>query len=450
MIIGIYFVKSFCNQNITPIFNVMRNLPPQLSFVNDAISKARELEIIRMLASHDESTGSTFIVKGQKLSNFLTSNYLALEMDARVKQAAIEGIQRFGLQVAISSTYITFEHAAELEDKLEKIFGLPSIIASSTASGNLAYIQTIISPKDAIILDQFAHESVKTGAAMVKANGGHVETIKHNQMEVLEKRIKALRETHENVWYLADSIYSMHGDTAPMKDIEVLLNTYDNFYCYIDDAHGMSWIGENGKGYALHTMKHEKLYVITALNKGFGAMGSALIFPDKATKSFVQNCNGAIRYSAPTPLSGIMAASRIADIHISGEIYEKQAQLNELITHFKRKSKELNLPITNYTHSPIFFLATGSNVENLYKFSTHFRDSGFLMGAATLPVVPVAHSGYRISLSLYQDIKNIDALLNTIAEYMEDLERKGLFSREEALKGFKLNIKERERALALL
>lgn len=429
----------------------MKKLSPQMSFVNETFSKAREIGIIRMKTSHDEQTGSSFIVNGKKISNFLTSNYLAFEMDERVKQAAIEGIQRFGLQIAISSTYLSFEHAIELEEKLEKIFGLPVITASSTSAGNMAYIPTVISSNDAIILDQFVHESVKMAADIVKAKGGHVETIKHNQMEVLDKRIKTLSETHENVWYLADSVYSMHGDTAPFKDIELLLNTHDKFHCYIDDAHGMSWIGENGKGFALHSIqKHPKLYIITSLNKAFGAMGSALIFPDKATKSFVENCNGAIRYSSPTPLMGVLAASKIADIHLSSEIYERQARLNDLIVFFKKKAKELNLPITNYTHSPLFYLATGSSMENIYKFSTHFRDSGFLMGACTLPAVPVAQSGYRISLSLYQNISETEKLLNNIAEYMEDLERKGQFNREEALKGFKLNIKERERALALI
>jgi 7-keto-8-aminopelargonate synthetase-like enzyme len=429
----------------------MKHLNSQISFVNDIFSKGQEDGFIKLRAFHDESTGSFFHVKGKILSNFICNNYLAFEMDERVKQAAIEGIQRFGLQTSISRTYLSFDHFNELEEKLEHIFGLPTIIASCTALGNLAYIPLIVGPNDAIILDQFVHESVKMSANLMKADGRHVETIKHSQMEVLEKRIKTLRETYENVWYMADSVYSMHGDTAPLKDIETLLNTYDNFYVYIDDAHGMSWVGQNGKGFTLNTInKHPKLYVITALNKGFGAMSSALIFPDRATKNFVETCNAAIRFSAPTPHAGILAASKIADIHLSDEIYEKQARLNELIVFFKKRAQELNLPIINYTHTPIFFLATGGNTENLFKFSKHFMDSGFLMSVATLPVVPIAHSGYRISLSLYQDIKSIDKLLNTIAEFMEDLERKGLFNREEALKGFKINNKERERILTLV
>ncbi|GGD48710.1 hypothetical protein GCM10011514_11010 [Emticicia aquatilis] len=427
----------------------MKNIDSRLSLIKEVFTKAHDLELIRIRAKLDNSSGSTFDLNGQDMTNFICNNYLAFEMDERVKQAAIEGIQRFGLQTSVSRTYVTFDHFNELEEKLEKIFELPTIIASCTALGNLAYIPLIVGSNDAIILDQFAHESVKMAANLLKVEGRHIEVIKHNNMEILEKRIKVLRETYTNIWYLADSVYSMHGDTAPIQDIETLLNSYDNFYCYLDDAHGMSWIGKNGKGFVLNKInKHEKLYIITALNKGFGAMSSALIFPNKEIKTYVETCNAAIRFSAPTPHAGILAASKIADIHLSSEIYEKQAQLNELITHFKSRAKQLNLPIINFSHTPIFYLAVGASVDVLFKFGKYFKDSGFLMSMASYPVVPVVHSGFRISLSLYQTTKSIDNLLFTIAEYIEDLERKGQFNREDALKGFKLNIKERERMLA--
>jgi 7-keto-8-aminopelargonate synthetase-like enzyme len=429
----------------------MQHSNSQIAFFNDVISKGREQGLMRMQAFHNESRGSTFNVNGKQLSNFLSNNYLGFEMDERVKQAAIEGIQRFGLQTSISRHYLSFDHYNELEEKLEKIFGLPTIISSCTSLGNMAYIPMIVDSNDAIIIDQFAHSTIKMAVNLAKVDGCYVETIKHNQMEVLEKRIKTLRETHKNIWYMADSVYSMHGDTAPFQELEVLLNTYENFNCYIDDAHGMSWIGENGKGHVLHSMnKHERLYVIAALNKGFGAMSAALIFPNKEVKNYVENANIAITTSAPTPHAGIFAASKIADIHLSSEIYEKQAQLNEMILFFKKKAKALNLPIANFSHTPLFFLAAGGKSENLYLLSKHFIDAGFLISAATSPIVPISHSGFRISLSLYQTVKDVDKLLNTIAECIEYLEKKGLYNREEALKGFKLNTKERERTLALI
>ena len=416
----------------------MKDLPKQMSYVNDVFSTARDLGLIQVKAQQDENSNRKISINGKSYVSFMSNNYLAFENDERVKEAAIEGIRRYGMQTSISRMYMSFDHYLELEEKLEKIFGLPTFLSPSTTLGHFAYLPVIIGKNDAVIMDQFVHESVQLAVSTLKAEGYHVEMVKHSQMEMLERRIKILSEKYDNVWYLADSVYSMHGDVAPLKDIETLLNTYEKFKIYIDDAHGMSWVGENGKGLALHNIpRHEKMYVITSLNKGFGAFSSALIFPNELTKQTVYNCGGALRFSAPTLHAGITAASCIADIHLTDEIYEKQIRLSELISVFKQKSKELNLPIINYAHTPQFFLGLGS-VELLIRFSQFLMGREFLVSPSTVPAVPVKHSGFRISLSLYQTVEDVKNLLDLLAEYIEQLEKEGVFNRELVLKGFKM------------
>lgn len=417
------------------------------AIVNESFSKAGHLGIINLLHTSDEIfTGNSFDVKGKKLANFITSNYLGFEQDERVKQAAIKGIEENGVVVALSRTYLAFEKQYELEQKLEEIYDQPVMVSSCTTLGNLAYVPLLVGPNDAIILDQFVHGSVKMGANLAKAEGVHVETIKHNQMEVLEKRIKSLRATYDKVWYFADSVYSMLGDIAPLQDIETLLNVYENFYCFIDDAHGMSWIGKHGRGYTLNKIhKHPKLYIIAALNKGYGAMGGALIFPSKEAKEYAEISNTIIILTTPIPPAGLYAGLEIANIHLSDEIYEKQAQLNERIEYFKNKAKGLNLPIVNFEHSPIFYLACG-NLERMYILAKHLVTTGFLVAPAGLPVVPNSHSGLRITINLHHSIKDIENLLNVLAEYMQELEHKNLFNREEALKAFRIRNRPKELA----
>ncbi|MFD2523148.1 aminotransferase class I/II-fold pyridoxal phosphate-dependent enzyme [Emticicia soli] len=424
----------------------MKDLSKQMLYVNDVFSNARDLGLIQVKAHQDEESSRKISIDGKSYISFMSNNYLAFENDERVKEAAIEGIRKYGMQTSISRMYMSFDHYLELEDKLEKIFGLPTFLASSTTLGHFAYLPVIIGRNDAVILDQFVHESVQLAVNTLKADGYHVEMIKHSQMEMLERRIKALSEKYDNVWYMADSVYSMHGDVAPMKDIEMLMNKYDKFKTYIDDAHGMSWIGEHGKGFALHNIpRHEKMYVITSLNKGFGAFSSALIFPNKLTKQTVYNCGGALRFSAPTLHAGITAASCIADIHLTDEIYERQMRLNELITVFKQKAIDLKLPIINYAHTPQFFMGLGS-VELLIRFSQFLMSKDFLLSPSTVPAVPVKHSGFRISLSLYQTVEDVKNLCDLLAEYIEVLEKEGSFNKEQVLKGFKMRDKQHDKA----
>ena len=64
---------------------------------------------------------------------------------------------------------------------------------------------------------------------------------------MLESRIKALRNDYKKIWYMADGVYSMQGDFAPIKELYKLADQYEQLHLYIDDIHGMSWAGPNGK-----------------------------------------------------------------------------------------------------------------------------------------------------------------------------------------------------------
>ena len=72
--------------------------------------------------------------------------------------------------------------------------------------------------------------------------------IRHNNMEMLEDMIRENPNKYDQIWYMADGVYSMFGNLAPMDDLLTLLEKYENFHLYIDDAHGMSWTGKYGRG----------------------------------------------------------------------------------------------------------------------------------------------------------------------------------------------------------
>lgn len=415
----------------------MNHLSKQLQSVNEIFSYATDVGILRLTARKDEESNRVIHINDKPLLNFATNNFLGFENDPRVKEAAVEGINRYGLFTSVSRTYFSYEHYLELEEKLEKIFDLPVFLANNTSQGHFSYLPLIIGKNDVIITDQFLHASVQMAVQYLKGGGVHSEMIRHNNMDELEYKIKILSESYDRVWYLADSVYSMHGDVAPMKDIEVLLNTHDKFNVYIDDAHGMSWIGENGKGYCLHHLpKHEKLYTICSLNKGFGATSAALVFPNQKVKELVHNCGFPVIFSSPTMHAGVTAASRIADIHLSIEIYEKQVMLSERIALFNRRAKELNLPLANFLHTPIFYLGLGS-MDATVLFAKHLQSKGFIMSIASAPSVPINQSGLRFIMGLHQTLADIENLVCTIAEYMEHLEKTGQFNREIVMKVFR-------------
>lgn len=423
----------------------MEHLSRELQYVNDLFGEAKNRGLMFLESNKDENSNNIILYKGKRLLNFITNSYLALENDPRIKQAAIEGIERYGLFSSVSRTYLSFDHYLELEDKLEKIYGLPTFLINNVSSGHFAYLPLIIGQNDAIITDQFVHRSVNIAVQYLKGGGIYSEVLRHNQMGDLEKRIKILGETYEKVWYLTDGVFSMQGDVAPFADLEVLLNTYDKFNLYIDDAHGMSWIGENGKGYCLHKLpRHDRMYIISSLNKGFGATNAAMIFPNQKTKDLVHKLGLPVIFSSPTMHAGITAASALADIHLSEEIYERQAMLNERIKFFKQRVRELEIPLINpNSHTPIGFIVLG-NVEAMAQFGEKMQDRGFIMSIASFPSVPLKHSGFRVSISLHQSMNDIENLLNNVVEAIAELEKSDVFNREVVFKSLKQAEKRNE------
>lgn len=415
----------------------MEQLSKQQRLVYDLFNEGDEREIMFLNVRNDEKTNRILYHNDKPFINFITNNFLGFENDKRVKEAAIEGINKYGVFTSVSRTYYSYEHYLELEDKLEKIYGNPVLTINNTSQGHFAYLPSIIGQNDLIILDQFVHKTVQVAAQFLKGGGVQLDVLRHNQMEELEKKIKANQDKYNKIWYFTDSVFSMHGTTAPFKDIEVLLNSYEKFNVYIDDAHGMSWIGENGKGYCFHKIAHhERLFVISALNKGFGATCAAMIFPDQKTKDIVHKIGIPLMFSSPAPHSSITAASKIADIHLSPEIYERQMMLNERIVLFRKKCKEYNIPLFNiFSPTPIGYMILG-NADATIQFLERMFKKGFILGGSSYPSVPMKHTGVRVLLSLHQTLQDIENLVMSSAETIKELQNLGIYNQEENLKGF--------------
>lgn len=415
---------------------MVNSLPPQLGFVYDTFKYGQESGILQLRADNESFDGKRLYINGKETISFNTNNYLDFQDDERVKEAAIEMIKKFGIHTSIPRPFMSFSHFEEAEDKLEKIFGLPTLLCNTTSSGHFSYLPLIIGKNDAVIMDQFVHKSVQQTVQFLKGDGIYAEFVRHNQTDILEQRIKVLQEKYDKVWYLCDGVYSMHGDGAPLGDIEILLNSYDSFYCYVDDAHGMSWIGQNGKGYVFHHLpKHDKMFVITSLNKGFGSFCSVMVFPNQKTKDLIKTIGSSIIFSTCPLHATVGAVSAIADIHLTEEIYEKQMRLKDNIDYFNKKANELNIPIANNHFTPIFLVGCG-DTENTVSVAQHLINGGVIAGVSAYPSVPVKCSGLRVNINIYHNRADIDKIIRLIDESMESLENKGILNRDSIRSAF--------------
>ena len=144
----------------------------------------------------------------------------------------------------------------------------PVLVAKNSTLCHLGTIPSIVRDEDVVILDHQVHNSVQSACQMLKPRGIRVEMIRHSNLEMLEDRIKQLRDKHSKIWYMIDGVYSMFGDCAPLPELIQLLNKYPQFHLYVDDVHGMSLGRGNGTGYVMSKIKtlHDKIVLVATLS----------------------------------------------------------------------------------------------------------------------------------------------------------------------------------------
>ena len=391
------------------------------------------------IATQKEMTSGDkrIIIKGEKFVTFSLSDYLMLMHDERIKQGAIEAIRNNGFNLSISREFMHLHLTDEAEEILSKVFSNPVVLYPKTTLAHVGALPLLIDRKDAVILDHHVHATINMAADMVKAHGTHLEMIRHNNLNQLEERIKELRKTHKKVWYLADGVYSMYGDLIPIKEINALMDKYEEFYTYVDDAHGVSWAGPNGAGYVLSQGKqHPKMVLAVSFGKGYGAGGGAIVCPSEEIKKKLIYLSGPLMFTGPlesSTLGGLIASSKI---HLSPEIYDLQNELKTLIDYLYDRVEELGLPLADYTRTPTVYFPFGKP-EAVFEAGKFIFGNKMTATAGLFPAVPYNNSGVRVQITLYQTKEDVEKLLQTLKQAYIYMEKEKGFSIEETMKHFK-------------
>ena len=414
----------------------MKKLSAQAELANRVVSQGRDLGMGHLKVSQVLDNGKTVVINGKKITSFSSCGYLGLEYDPRLMQAAKDAIDQYGTHFSSSRSFLELSLFEQLEDLLSQIFGKPTLYAQSTTLGHIAVIPTIMDAEDAIILDHRVHNSVSNAVSMVKARGTYVEMVRHNNMEMLESRIQKLHDKYERIWYMADGVYSMLGDTAPLSILNDLMDKYEKFYVYYDDAHGMSWTGDKGAGFILNGTKyHDKMVLVTSLGKGFGTLGGALVLPDKEMHTLIRNIGATLMFSIQPQPATVAASIASAKLHLSNEIEVQQKKIKANIQYFNLTARSRNLPLASAEKTPISFIGAGSP-EMAFAISRKVIDNGFYVNSVVYPAVPHKNTGLRITLTANHSFADIYELLNCIADEFQNLEKKSSINRAEIVKAF--------------
>ena len=417
-----------------------------LDTVDEVFTDAKKSGVLHLYAEDSRFSGRNIRIGDRDLFHFGTTGYLGLEQDQRLKRAAIEAIENYGTQFPLSKSYVSFVLYKALEEKLVQMYGNPIIVTKNSTLGHIGVIPCVVRDEDAVVVDHQAHWSMHNACQLLKPRGIPVELIRHSNLNMLEDRIKSLQATHKKIWYMADGIYSMYGDCAPIADLTFLYNKYSQLCLYFDDVHGMSWVGKNGTGYVLDQLKTlpDRVLLFGTLSKSFGASGAVLVCADTEMHRRIKTFGGPLTFSAQLEPASVAAACASADIHLSNEIYAMQRELADNISYFNSLLRETDLPLIETNNCPVFYIGTGMPVTG-YNFVNRLMDEGFFVNLGIYPGVPVKNTGVRLTISRHNHREEMKSLVDAMVyHYPKALAETGA-TKNKVRKAFRLPVQENEK-----
>jgi 7-keto-8-aminopelargonate synthetase-like enzyme len=378
-----------------------------------SVQKAADAGVIMETVDDSVYLGQKVEIGGVSLLNFGGCSYLGLEQRSELSEAVVRAVKRFGTQFSISRAYLQSPLYRSLESALDEMIGGGNVLVTpSTTLGHLAALPVLIRPGDGVVIDQFAHASLQMATSLLRNTT--IETVRHNRMELLDRKIAQLVKAHRRVWYIGDGLYSMLGDFAPIERLAPLLDKYPQLRLYMDDAHSTSWLGKNGRGYVLDRLpNHSRVFVALSLNKAFSAGGGALVFPTEKHRALVRRCGGPMLFSGPVPPPMLAAALASAELHLRPEFAQLQRRLLDRIRLVHDLGRVLGVPFASSAQSPIFFVRCGAP-ERTFALVRALREKGIYVCASVFPAVPQNQSGVRFTVSLHNTEADIEHLVTAL------------------------------------
>ena len=324
------------------------------------------------------------------LIDLASNDYLDLARHPLLIEAArhtleTDGVGSGGSRFITGSRNIHQKLETKLAEWLDREIVL---IYPSGFQANLAAVLALSDRHTPVICDRLIHHSLLVG---VKASGAKLFRFKHNNLSELEKLLKKSRQNNprKQPLVITESLFSMEGTTAPIKEISKLCIEYDS-KLLIDEAHAFGVMGSAGRGESFE-LKEPISIISGTFGKAFGS-GGAFLATDKITgKNLIQNC-GAFRYT--TALAPPLCASALAALNLiesnpnwGSELKEKSKALRDRLSQvgWQRPAGE----------GPIISIILGSD-RLAMDYQERLEAQGLLTVAIRPPTVPEGQSRLRL------------------------------------------------------
>jgi 8-amino-7-oxononanoate synthase len=379
----------------------------------DELKRIKESGLYRQM-KYLQSPQQPYVKIAGKSYLMLSSNsYLGLCNDQRLKQAAMDAMEKYGVGSGGSRlTTGSYEVHKKLEDEIAAFKRAEAALLFNTGyMANVGAISSIAGKDWVIFSDRFNHASIIDGCRL---SGAEIIIYEHCDASDLETKAHSHRGRRALV--VTDGLFSVDGDIAPLPEIVQVAKKY-NMLLMVDDAHATGVLGENGGGTADYFgLQNEIDIQMGTFSKALASEGG-----------FIAGNRGLIDYLANKARSFIfstaLAPATVAVSLRALEIVQAEPRLRQsLIANsawFREKLREIGFEIMDFP-TPIISIVLGPP-DLTVNFSNRLMGEKIFVSAIRPPTVPQGTSRLRINLMAIHTADDLAPVIDSMASIGKEL-----------------------------
>jgi glycine C-acetyltransferase len=376
-------------------------------FLQKDLQDLENLGIYRSLKTVDSPQGREITLEGKRVLNFCSNDYLGLANDARIKKAALEAIEEYGLGAGASRLVCGNMGPHErLEEDLARFKNTEgALLFSSGYMANTGIIPALMDRRSVVLSDRLNHASIIDGIILSRAR---LMRYPHADMRALREILKNL-PTAKRKLIVTDSVFSMDGDRAPLKEIVDLAGHYEAMVM-VDEAHAFGVLGQRGSGLVEELGLEGQVDIqMGTLSKAAGCFG-AYACGTKVLRDYLINKSRSFIYTTAMP--PLLAQASRAALEIIRQGGQLRRKLLENADDLREQLKVMGFDTMN-SSTPIIPILVKGPVQAV-AMSERLLRQGIFVQAIRPPTVPMGTSRLRLTVMATHTQEDLNQLLNAL------------------------------------
>lgn len=355
-----------------------------------------------------QDTDSWRDLKSAQGLDFCSNDYLGFAQNLDLKKRIIDKLKDYPLGSGGSRLLRGQSRLTEqLEEQLARFSGTEaSLYFASGYQANLGLHSTLFRSDSVVFSDERVHASIIDG---IRLSSCEKYIWQHNDLADLEMLLRQKARSDKMNFVVVESIYSMLGDLAPLKEIVDLCQTYQA-HLIVDEAHATGLYGERGSGLVEAAGLTKKVFA--TLHTGGKALGvsGAWVGSSQDLKNWLINRSRPFIYST--------APAYFQQVALMEAIYFVSEKSKEWQQQFRRQHERLYQILKEYEDdqtqisglgSPILAVIVGTNRRAL-SFMMQMQELEIDVRAIRPPSVPEGEALLRVTCPLSRTAEDLEKL----------------------------------------